>query len=109
MVFSAAVIGAVVDVGKWCGGISIIFESMMLTLLASGADVYVSVRVRVCIEEGGVIWLHYDNLIVELSNCLDADVRGIIWRYYTNLDDDADVSTTVRLSLGICVGVGGML
>ena len=81
----------------------------MLTLLASGADVYVSVRVRVCIEEGGVIWLHYDNLIFELSNCLDADVCGIIWRYYTNLAGDAAISTTVRLRFGIGFGVGGVI
>ena len=59
MVFSAAatVTGVVVGVGvgKCCGGVSNICESMMLTLLAGGADVSTSVRVRVGIEDGGVI------------------------------------------------------
>ena len=55
MVFSAAVTGVVVgvDVGKCCGGVSIICEIMMLTLLASVSVVSTSVRIMVYIEDGG--------------------------------------------------------
>ena len=54
-VFTAVVTGVVVgvDVGKCCGGVSIICESMMLTLLAIFADASTSVRGIVWIEDGG--------------------------------------------------------